>query len=172
MSSGEKLKFMFFWGHQSNGKKITKSCFSQWYNSPFEENGLTFLSAEHYMMHAKALLFNDLNIANKVLTAKTAGEAKALGREIQSFNESIWLQHRFDIVVRANLAKFSSSADLTAFLLNTGNRVLVEASPVDKIWGVGLSSDNPAIENPKRWQGLNLLGYVLMDVRSKLKKLS
>jgi len=169
LSLGKKLKYIFFWGHQNESKAITKSCFSQWYQSPFEENGIRYLTAEHYMMYAKAVLFDDLNVAKKVLVAKTPGEAKVLGREIQGFDEELWLSHRFEIVVKGNLAKFSSDPRLAEFLLNTGNRVIVEASPVDSIWGIGLAQDNPLIETPENWQGLNLLGYALMEVRSKLK---
>lgn len=166
LSRKKKLKYVFFWGHQNKHKEITKSCFSQWYNSPFEENGVNYLTAEHYMMHAKAILFKDLNTARKILAASTPGEAKALGREILGFDEAQWLKHRFDIVVKANLAKFSSTPQLTEFLINTGSRVLVEASPVDSIWGIGIANDNP-----RKWKGLNLLGYALMEVRSQLGKL-
>lgn len=170
LSQDNVFKYLYFWGHQNKNNQITKSCFSQWYHSPFEEDGTLYLTAEHYMMHAKAILFNALAIANKVLLAKTPGEAKALGRKIQGFNEELWLKHRFDIVVKANLAKFSYHLELKDFLLNTGERILVEASPVDAIWGIGLASDNPAVENPTKWQGLNLLGYALMAVRDKLSK--
>jgi ribA/ribD-fused uncharacterized protein len=170
LSQDEKIKYVFFWGHQDKKGKTTKSCFSQWYDSPFIESDLKFLTAEHYMMHAKAVLFGDLAAATKVLSAKTPGEAKAIGREIQGFNEEQWLKNRFEIVVNANLAKFSYNSELRHFLINTGDRVLVEASPVDKIWGIGLAKDDPLAENPRGWQGLNLLGYALMEVRSQLVK--
>ena len=170
LSQDEKIKYVFFWGHQDKKEKTTKSCFSQWYDSPFVEGDLKFLTAEHYMMHAKAVLFGDLAAATKVLSAKTPGEAKAIGREIQGFNEEQWLTNRFEIVVNANLAKFSYNSELRQFLISTGDRVLVEASPVDKIWGIGLAKDDPLVENPSGWQGLNLLGYALMEVRSQLVK--
>jgi len=170
LSQGEKVKYLYFWGHQSKKGKVTKSCFSQWYNSPFIENDINYLTAEHYMMHAKAQLFNDDNAATKVLLAKTPGEAKAIGREIKAFDEDKWLTHRFAIVVKANLAKFTYSTELKEFLLSTENRVLVEASPVDNIWGIGLAQDDPLAEHPSNWQGLNLLGYALMEVRSCLMK--
>jgi ribA/ribD-fused uncharacterized protein len=168
LSQDEKVKYVLFWGHQDKKGKTTKSCLSQWYDSPFVEGGTKFLTAEHYMMHAKALLFSDLAAATKVLSAKTPGEAKAIGREIQNFDEEQWLKNRFEIVVNANLAKFSYNSELRQFLISTGDRVLVEASPVDKIWGIGLAKDDPLAENPTDWQGLNLLGYALMEVRSQL----
>ena len=172
LSQGEKVKYVFFWGHQDKKGKTTKSCFSQWYDSPFVEGEVKYLTAAHYMMHAKANLFNDLNAAAKVLSAKTPGEAKAIGREIQGFDEEQWVRSRFDIVVKANLAKFTSTPELKEFLMNTSNKVLVEASPVDRIWGIGIANDNPSIENPKEWNGLNLLGYALMEVREQLMKVN
>ncbi len=168
LSQGKKVKYVFFWGHQNNKNEVNKSCFSQWFEFPFEAEGLKYTTAEHYMMRAKALLFNDNRAAEKILLAKNPGEAKAIGREITNFDESMWLAHRFDIVVKGNLAKFSSNLELTQFLLNTKDRVLVEASPVDKIWGIGLAQDSSAAEMPAKWKGLNLLGYALMEVRSKL----
>ncbi len=167
---GNEVKYVFFWGHQKTTNIISKSCFSQWYESPFESDGNQFQTAEHFMMYHKAMLFGDTSTASQVLAADNPGKAKSFGRMVQGFNESKWLEHRFEIVVKANLAKFSSHPDLKAFLLNTADRVLVEASPVDKIWGVGLAMDNPVIENPNLWKGLNLLGFALMDVRDQLSR--
>lgn len=120
------------------------------------------------MMYHKATLFGDSQAAQRLLSVDNPGAAKAIGREVIGFNETMWIQHRFDIVIKANLAKFGQHADLKDYLVNTGDRILVEASPVDKIWGVGLASDNPAIENPNLWKGLNLLGFALMEVRDLL----
>lgn len=170
LSQGKKFKYLFFWGHQKSCNEVSKSCFSQWYDSPFKVNGIQYLTAEHYMMHAKALLFNDNLAAQRVLSAKTPGEAKAIGREINHFDEQTWVAQRFNIVVEGNVAKFSSNAELSTFLLGTGDSVLVEASPVDKIWGIGLAQDCSYIEDPSKWKGLNLLGYALMEVRKRLAK--
>ena len=164
-----KLDFLFFWGHQpSRDGSISKSCFSQWYESVFEEDGHSFITAEHYMMYHKAKLFGDDKACEKVLRAGNAGEAKARGGEVIGFNQEVWDEKRFEIVVNANLAKFSQKNELSEFLINTGKRVLVEASPVDKIWGIGLAQDNQASENPNTWKGLNLLGFALMEVRDQL----
>ena len=168
INHGNEMKYVFFWGHQKARSGITKSCFSQWYDSPFQSNGKRFATAEHYMMYHKAFLFGDTESAQKVLNASNPGEAKAIGREVKGFDEQKWLKHRFEIVINANLTKFGNNAGLKDFLLNTGNRVLVEASPIDKIWGVGLTADDPSIENPNLWKGLNLLGFALMVVRDKL----
>ncbi|MCX4029844.1 NADAR family protein [Spartinivicinus marinus] len=168
VNRGNKVKYIFFWGHQKHKDAVSKSCFSQWYDSPFEKEGNYFLTAEHYMMYRKALLFNDAKAAEILLAASNPGEAKAIGREVKGFEQSLWDAHRFEIVVSGNLAKFSSNSDLKEFLLNTGKRVLVEASPVDKIWGIGLAEENPACKNPNLWKGLNLLGFALMEVRDQL----
>ncbi|EKT63047.1 NADAR family protein [Providencia burhodogranariea] len=166
--TGKKFKYLFFWGHQSKQNQITKSCFSQWYPAPFIVDGNRFASAEHFMMAEKARLFSDQDIFTKIINAPNPGAAKAFGREVRGFKQDIWEAHRFDIVVSANLAKFSQNAELQQFLLNTKERVLVEASPVDKIWGIGLAEDAENIENPLTWKGLNLLGFALMEVRAQL----
>ncbi|MDK2594002.1 MULTISPECIES: NADAR family protein [Pseudoalteromonas] len=168
VNQGNKVEYVFFWGHQEKSGKVSKSCFSQWYESTFQEDGNEFLTAEHYMMYHKAKLFGDHDACEKVLCAHSPAKAKAIGREVLGFEQNLWDEKRFEIVVNANLAKFSQNAGLEAFLLNTGNRVIVEASPVDKIWGIGLAQDNPACENPNSWKGLNLLGFALMEVRARL----
>lgn len=165
----EKVKFLFFWGHQpAKDGNVTQSCLSQWWHAPFILDNVTYKTAEHFMMAEKARLFNDANVLEHVLKSNSPADAKKLGRTINSFNPDIWDQKKFDIVVSGNYYKFSQHEDLKAFLLNTKDRVLVEASPVDKIWGIGMAADNPNIENPLMWKGENLLGYALMSVRNKL----
>jgi hypothetical protein len=117
------------------------------------------------MMAEKANLFGDQDIRAQVLQALTPNAAKALGRSVRGFDNQIWLQHRFDIVVRANQAKFSQNPELNAYLEQTGSKIIVEASPVDNIWGIGLAQDDEKASNPNLWQGLNLLGFALMQVR-------
>ena len=129
---------------------------------------MRFMTAEHYMMYEKARLFEDGEAAGRILLASSPGEAKAIGREVESFCEETWVNRRFDIVVEANTHKFTSHGDLREFLIGTGERVLVEASPVDRIWGIGLAEDDDAAENPRRWRGTNLLGFALMEVRKRL----
>lgn len=168
---GKKHKFLFFWGHQkSKDGSITKTCFSQWWESPFTVNGVVYKTAEHWMMAKKAELFGDSEMALKILAAKSPAEAKDLGRQVKNFNESIWNEKRFEIVVEGNFHKFSQNEELKAFLVDTKKWVLVEASPVDKIWGIGLTAESDKAENPLLWNGLNLLGFALMEVRDKLAK--
>jgi ribA/ribD-fused uncharacterized protein len=164
-------KFLFFWGHQpANDGTFTKTCFSQWWKSSFIVEQIEYKTAEHWMMAKKAILFNDNETFDKIIECKTPAEAKKLGREVKNYNDSIWLENRFEIVKNGNLNKFSQNKDLLQFLLNTKEQVIVEASPVDPIWGIGMASDHKDIKNPEKWKGLNLLGFALMEVRDELRK--
>jgi len=168
-ASGQRPKYVFFWGHTPSADgSVTKSCFSQWWVAPFTIDGHTYPTAEHYMMAGKARLFGDMEIHDKILQVRHPKQAKELGRKVKGFNEDKWLAHRFELVVEGNLAKFAQHAELKAFLLGTGRRVLVEASPVDRIWGIGMAGDDPNAEKPQKWRGLNLLGFALMEVRDRL----
>ena len=169
-NSKKKLKFIFFWGHSQNGDEITKACFSQWYNCKFAVDGVTYHTAEQYMMAQKALLFNDNDIFNKIMNSKHPKEYKELGRKIKNFSDLKWNENKYQIVLKGNIAKFSQNEKLKTFLLNTGTKILVEASPYDKIWGIGLSADQENIENPLTWNGENLLGFALMEVRDSLNQ--
>lgn len=170
VASGENPKYIFFWGHTPDRDgAITKSCFSQWWEASFEIDGFLYPTAEHYMMGAKARLFGDLDTFDRILKTKHPKQAKDLGRGVIGFNESIWLEHRFDIVIAANEAKFRQNPQLSDFLLSTGERILVEASPVDRIWGIGLAANDANASSPQHWKGLNLLGFALMEVRERIR---
>ncbi len=171
-NQNKKIKYLFFWGHRPNPDgSIGKSCLSQWWLSSFEKDQKEYKTAEHWMMYQKAVLFKDEEMAEKILVANTPGEAKKLGRKVKGFDHDTWEAHRDEIVVEGNVLKFSQHEEMKAFLLNTGERVLVEASPRDNIWGIGLSQDAEQIENPNTWKGLNLLGFALMEARDQLRTL-
>ena len=166
----EHNDYLFFWGHQpSKDGSIIKTCMSQWWPAVFEENGFVYQTAEHYMMAGKAKLFNDMAIFEKILSKSSPKEVKDLGRQIQSFDPAVWDAHKYSIVKQGNYLKFSQNERLTHFLLQTGTKVLVEASPVDPVWGIGLAEDNAAAQDPAQWKGENLLGFALMEVRDELK---
>ena len=166
VNQGQSVKYLFFWGHTPRQPdRLGKECLSQWYPASFELNGNIYLTAEHYMMAEKARLFDDKSLLANILAARNPAEAKQLGRSIREFDEHAWNQHRFDIVVAGNHAKFSQNAALGKFLRNTKERVLVEASPKDRIWGIGLAANDPNASNPNLWKGLNLLGFALMEAR-------
>jgi hypothetical protein len=168
-----KIKYVFFWGHQPmKDGSISESCFSQWWPSPFTLDGIEYKTAEHWMMAQKARLFKDQHHLNLILACSSPAEAKKLGRQIANFDTALWDQHKYAFVVEGNYHKFFQNAKLLAFLLNTGERVLVEASPVDNIWGIGMAKNEEDIYNPTRWKGENLLGFALMDVREQLRALT
>ncbi len=168
-ADGDRIRFLYFWGHQAaSDGSIDKSCLSQWWPSPFQVDGLQYQTAEHYMMAAKARLFDDEECATRIIACSHPGEAKKLGRRVRNFDDETWQAHRFEIVVHGNSAKFMQHDDLRSFLLGSGDRILVEASPVDPVWGIGLAQDHPDAAHPAKWPGLNLLGFALMEVRSRL----
>ncbi|GLZ30747.1 hypothetical protein Lesp02_29360 [Lentzea sp. NBRC 105346] len=163
------VRYLFFWGHRpERDGSAGKGCLSQWWPAPFVVDGLTYATAEHYMMWGKAMLFGDTETAARVLETTDPKQAKAIGREVRGFDDAVWQRERLAIVVRGNLAKFSQHEDLRRFLLGTGDRVLVEASPLDRVWGIGLAADDPRAQDPEQWQGLNLLGAALTEVRASL----
>jgi ribA/ribD-fused uncharacterized protein len=139
----------------------------------FEEGGdeeeVTFPSAEHWMMVKKALLFKDAEKAREILEVPDDMAAvKALGREVKNFDEATWVGQRKEIVLEGNLHKFRQNGKLKAKLLATGTKKIVEASPRDRIWGIGYGAKN-ALKNRGRW-GLNLLGLALEETRSTLER--
>lgn len=165
---GERFDYLFFWGH--SGSKVSKNCLSQWYSAKFEIEGVLYSTAEHYMMASKAKLFGDSSMFAKILKAKDAHTAKALGREVGGFDQTIWSTHCSQIVVDGNFAKFSQNPELRDYLLSTKNKILVEASPYDNVWGIGLDENTNNIENPLVWKGKNFLGFALMIVRDRLSR--
>lgn len=165
----KKKKFIFFWGHQpSKDGTITKTSFSQWWRSSFSINIDTYCCMEQYMMAEKARLFKDVETLEKIMRSNNPKEIKVLGRQVRNFDENIWKKNRYSIILNGNYAKFMQNEDLRLFLISTKDSILVEASPYDKIWGIGMSANNENIENPLLWRGLNLLGFALMEVRDEL----
>ncbi|MFJ3307961.1 NADAR family protein [Streptomyces sp. NPDC086549] len=167
--AGSRVKYLHFWGHRPRPDgRIGASCLSQWWPSPFVVDGVEFATAEHWMMAGKARLFGDPEAERRVLAAGHPSQAKKAGRLVRDFDEAIWERERFRIVVEGSVHKFTAHAGLREFLLNTGDRVLVEASPVDRVWGIGLAADDEAAQHPERWRGPNLLGFALMEARERI----
>ena len=172
---GRRFKYLLFWGHTAPGgggsQAVGEWILSQWWSRhPFEVDGVRYGSAEHFMMAEKARLMGDREKAAAIVSAPNAAAAKRLGRAVAPWDQELWERERFAIVVRGNQAKFGQHRDLRDFLLATGKRVLVEASPRDRIWGIGLSRDDERARDPRRWRGLNLLGFALMEVRRRLRE--
>jgi ribA/ribD-fused uncharacterized protein len=169
LALGAKPDYVYFWSSFENTDgSVSETCLSQWYVARFEYEGVAYRTAEHFMMAEKARLFGDEAALRKILRTRFPAEVKRFGREIVAFDESVWQAQRFDLVVRGNLAKFSQNPRLAEYLLATTDTVIVEASPADAIWGIGLAEEHPYTAQPALWPGLNLLGFALMEVRSRL----
>lgn len=154
------VKLHLFWGGP----------LSNWYKSKFVLEGKTYNTSEQYMMEAKALFFGDEEMAKKIMASNDPREQKAYGRKVKDFDPAKWDEVARDLVYKGCLAKFSQDEKLKEFILSTDDETLVEASPYDRIWGIGLSAEDPRAQDPAQWQGKNWLGEVLMRVRETLKK--
>ncbi|MDO0925485.1 NADAR family protein [Streptomyces sp. TG1A-8] len=167
--AGTRIRYLYFWGHRARPDGgIGASCLSQWWPSPFVVDGVGYRTAEHWMMASKARLFGDAEAEQEALRAPGPALAKRAGRLVRGFDEATWERERFRIVVEGSVHKFAADDALRRYLLGTGDRVLVEASPLDRVWGIGLAAGDGAASDPGRWRGLNLLGFALMEAREAL----
>ena len=167
--AGEKFKFLFFWGHTpSEDGEISETCLSQWWPSRFQVDGVEYNCAEQFMMAEKARMFHDEEMLAKIMETTHPKEMKAYGRAVSGFDKETWDSSCYEIVKKGNFAKFTQNPDLLTFLLGTKNRILVEASPRDRIWGIGMGKANPNAQCPSNWRGTNLLGFALTEVRDLL----
>lgn len=155
-------KFTFFW--QSG------SPFSNWFPSVFTHDGVEYNCSEQYMMHKKALLFGDTEVAQLIMEQTSPRAQKMLGREVRGFDDQVWKEQCIEIMVDGCLSKFEQLPELGKQLLATGDTTIVEASPYDKVWGIGMTEDDPRATDPSQWQGQNLLGHVLMEVRDLMNE--
>lgn len=156
----ETEKFIFFWE--------TADIYSNWYPAKFRMNGITFANSEQAMMYEKAKLMGDEVSMAKILKTSNPKEVKKLGRNVHPWKEDTWKKHRLEIMTQICFAKFKANPTLSQKLKDTNDKILVEASPYDDIWGIGMRDSDAGVENPKKWKGLNLLGKALMNVRSML----
>jgi ribA/ribD-fused uncharacterized protein len=174
--NGESLEYIFFSGHSAAASKTSKLVgefiLSQWFPSTFTVNHVVYKTAGHWMMARKAFLFRDMESYNKILNADRIEEAQTFGRNIKGFDELKWMEWRYEIVREGNFHKFNQGKKLRAYLLNTGNAIIAEANPADEIWGIGLKSDSRLAKNPYTWNGQNLLGFALMEVRDYFRNYS
>lgn len=168
-AGGVRVKYLHFWGHrpQRDGS-VGAGCLSQWWPSPFTVDGVEYATAEHWMMAGKARLFGDADAERRALAAGHPRTAKSVGRTVRGFDEDLWAAARFELIAQGSVHKFGQHPDLRRFLLGTAGRVLVEASPLDRVWGIGLAAGDPGADDPSAWRGLNLLGFALMEARSRL----
>jgi hypothetical protein len=155
-----KGKYLFFW----------KNKISQWSPDKFKENDIEFNCCEQYMMYKKAILFRDYEMANKILNSSKPGEIKDLGRKIKDFDQDIWNLEKENIVYTGNYLRFSQNPKSWELLKATYPYHLVETSPYDTVWGIGMDEKDEGIDNPDNWKGENLLGKILTRVRNDLMK--
>ena len=155
-------KFTFFWGSDSP--------FSNWYMSSFIHEGREYNCSEQYMMYKKAMLFKDFDVADMIMEQAHPRKQKFLGRQVRGFDEHIWMAKCEDIMVPGLVSKFLQDTYCLNTILDSGDSILVEASPYDKIWGIGMAEDDPRATNPSKWEGKNLLGKVLMRVRDEIRR--
>ena len=143
---------------------------SNMYTSPFTADGNTFSCAEHYFMWSKAKRFGDTEIADQILQSDDPAKMKRLGRRVANYDDDVWAKERMEVMMEANRLKYAQNPDLARRLLATGDRAIAEASPVDTIWGIGLSPKDPQALDQRNWtRGQNLLGQVLTQIRGELR---
>jgi ribA/ribD-fused uncharacterized protein len=142
---------------------------SNFYKSSFTEDERTYCCSEQYFMKKKQELFNPLNLglSNRIMMSTKPSDIKRFGRQVKNFREKIWNEHKFGIMRQAVFLKFSQNPELEKLLIQTGDNNLAEASPTDRIWGIGLSIEDAIIGAD--WRGENLLGQALVSVREELK---
>lgn len=156
----ETERFVLFWGGWP----------SQWTSDRFVVDGTQYNCCEQYMMAEKARVFGDESVLGKILASDSPRQQKALGRKVRGFDEILWNQICRGVVYAGNLARFSQNAADRDLLLATGMKIIVEASPLDRIWGIGLAPDDPLALDESNWRGSNWLGTALMQVRNTLRR--
>lgn len=157
-------EFTFFW----RPWKEDNGFLSNWFISPFTINDIKYNCVEQYIMSSKAEIFRDKEIKDKIMATKDPRKQKALAKEIEDFDEDVWNEHKIQILYEAVYAKFSQNNELKKLLLETNNSILAEASPYDKVYGIGLSKDDKRAREVEKWKGSNILGNTLMQVRGEI----
>lgn len=164
IAGGASFRYHLFYGHRREPDGV----FSQWWPCAFEVDGQPYATAEQFMMAGKARLFGDAEALAAILAEPDPAACKRLGRRVRGFDDAAWAGARFDLVVAGNLAKFGQSSHLGDILRATGDAILVEASPTDRIWGIGLAASDRRAADPATWRGKNLLGFALVAARARL----
>lgn len=152
------MRFTFFYGGP----------FSQWYHAPMTVDAITYVTAEQYMMYRKAMLFGDTNIARLIMETEDPKRQKKLGRAVVPYDDDEWMEIADSVVYYGNSHKFDQHPALRNQLLMTEGTMLVEASPYDLRWGIGLSSDDARALVQSEWRGENRLGKILTQIREEI----
>jgi ribA/ribD-fused uncharacterized protein len=160
-------RYVFFWRTSDPGNS---KVLGQWQPAAFDYAAAHYSCTEQFMMAEKARLFGDKTNEAKILSSTDPAKMKALGRKVTNFEPDLWDKAKHTIVLTGNYQKFAQNKVLRQYLLSTGDAVLAEASPIDKIWGIGLSMDDPKAKDLRSWNGQNLLGFALMEVRDEIRR--
>ncbi|KAG2430108.1 hypothetical protein HXX76_010207 [Chlamydomonas incerta] len=175
MATNDGTKYVFFYGDSASeyppGSK--NYMLSQWFDCKFsdpEQPGITFTSAEQFMMAGKARLFGDSATLALIMATQDPGSMKALGRQVAGFQPAVWDAAAVGLVVRGNFLKFGADPELREMLLGTGDALLVETAPDDRIWGIGLDEEAARATPESEWPGRNLLGKALVEARELLRR--
>lgn len=161
--------FIYFWKPEESFNSVTKACLCQWYPSRFEVDGEYYNCAEQFMMAQKASIMGDEETHKRIMEESAPDIIKKLGRVVKNFDKYKWDSVSYDVVVKGNIAKFSQNMNLLGYLLSTDNKILAEASPYDKVWGIGMIESEALKSCPHKWKGENKLGFALMKVRDILR---
>lgn len=164
-------KLFYFWGHtRKDENTIDKSCLSNWYPSKFTIGNKSYCCVEQYMMSQKAKLFKDTERYEEIMKETDPKKIKWFGRMVKNFDYETWEKSKVDIVRTGCKAKFDQNPELKNYLISLKKLVIVEASPVDRIWGISLRETDPRAANPEEWCGENLLGFILTDIKDEYLK--
>lgn len=166
---GNRYKFIYFWKPEEEPDgSIGPGCLGQWWPSLFTIGGVEYRCAEQWMMAEKARMFGDREMLAAIMGTDSPKQMKAYGRAVRNFQKKVWDARCYSLVLEGNLAKFSQDPALLQYLLSTAPRILVEASPMDRIWGIGIGKNNSDAQDPTKWRGRNLLGFALTEARDRL----
>ncbi len=170
-AEGKTFRYTMFWKPEpSPDGQFIESCLGQWWKSDFWSVAHTYCCMEQFMMAGKAELFGDEEVRKQILACEDPKTIKALGRKVKNFDEAVWNQVKYSIVLNGNFLKFTQNPKLREYLLSTGDDILVEASPLDAVWGIRMGKTNENARNPLKWKGQNLLGFALMEVRDEIRR--
>lgn len=173
-------KYVFFYKDWLSNYQRTRFKFdvnfNQWINPDYPEgtdaSTYEFTSTEQAFMYYKALYFDNQELADEIIKEHNPNKCRLMGRQVKGYNDEKWSKVRYEVFYRLNLAKYTQDKNLQKKLLDLkfDNKIFVEASPIDRIWGVGLDENNPLIDDKENWKGTNFLGKILTEVREKIKK--
>lgn len=152
-------KYALFWGQWP----------SNWEHSPFVIDGVTYNCVEQWMMAEKARVFGDEHTRSLIMSAADPAEQKRLGRRVRGFVQATWDVECYPIVLRGTLEKYRQNKWLLEKLLASGDLEFVEASPEDRIWGIGMRATDPGADDPAQWRGRNLLGKAITEARAIIR---